>query len=150
MTWSYSGNPGSSAKDAVRFLIGDTDSNTRQQLLQDEEIAWMLTQYNNSPTQTAIRACEGIIAKFARLADESVGQVRISFSQRSDGYRKLLNDLRSRSAIEDMTPYAGGISKTDKKTIEQNADRVPPDFKKHMMENEAISPWVTDKNEDIE
>jgi hypothetical protein len=27
MTWSYSGDPSSSSTDAVRFLVGDTDTN---------------------------------------------------------------------------------------------------------------------------
>ncbi len=148
MTWSYSGNPGANAKDSVRFLIGDTDSNTRQQLLQDEEIAWLLSQYNDDPTQAAIRACEGIIAKLARLCNETVGSVSLSLSQKTDGYRKLLADLRTRSSMENMTPYAGGISKSDKRTRVQNTDRVKPDFEKHSMENTLISPWVSEGDGD--
>ena len=140
MAWSYSGNPGSSPKDTVRFLIGDTEN--CDQLLQDGEIVWVLGQYNNAPINAAVRCCETIISKFSRLADESVGQVRISFSQKAKGYRDMLRDLRNRLATESMVPYAGGVSISDMQTVRSNNDRVPPDFGKHMMENEQISPWV--------
>lgn len=139
MAWTYNG-PGESAKDAVRFLIGDTDS--RDPLLQDGEITWVLGQYNNAPMNAAIRCCETIISKFSRLASEKVGQVSIEFQQKAKGYRDMLRDLRNRLATEDMTPYAGGISRAD---MQQNDHKnlVRPDFTKHMMENQLISPWVT-------
>ena len=69
MGWTYGGDPSASAKDAVRFLVGDTDST--DQLLQDGEITYLLSQYNNAPLNAAIRACETIMAKFARMADET-------------------------------------------------------------------------------
>lgn len=141
MTWLYSGNPGYSAKDQVRFLIGDTDST--DPLLQDAEITWVLSQYNNAPMNAAIRCCEAIIAKFSRLANEAVGQVRIDFSQKAQAYTKMLTMLKTRLATEDASPYAGGISVSDKQAQTQNTDRVRPDFRKHMMENEQIAPWTT-------
>lgn len=141
MSWTYSGNPGSSAKDAVRFLIGDTDS--KDPLLLDGEIVWLLSLYNNSPINAAIRACETVMTKFSRLADESVGQVKISYSQKYKAYQNMSAALTERLTKEDMTPFAGGISKSQKKEEEQNTDRVKPDFTKHQMENEQISPWVT-------
>jgi hypothetical protein len=140
-TWSYSGNPGSSPKDATRFLIGDT--NQCDQLLQDAEITWILGQYNNSPINAAIRCVETIMSKFSRMADENVGRVRIDFSQKAKAYRAMRDDLIHRLATEDMTPYAGGISVSDTITQVQNKDRVKPDFTKHMMENQQISPWVS-------
>lgn len=141
MTWRYSYNPGYNAKDQVRFLIGDTDHT--DPLLQDEEIEWVLTQYNNTPMNAAIRCCESIIAKFSRLANESVGQVKIDFKQKAEGYIKMQTVLKTRLATEDAGPYAGGISKSDKRSNNQNTDLVKPDFRKHMMENEQIAPWTT-------
>jgi hypothetical protein len=141
MPFSYSGNPASSAKDQVRFLIGDTDK--CDVLLQDGEINWLLTQYNNTPMNAAIRACETIISKFSRQADEAVGQVKISFSQRAKSYQTTLTILRSRLAMEDCRPYAGGISIADKMIVAMNTDRVRPDFTRHMMENDLIAPWTS-------
>lgn len=139
--WSYSGDPNKSAKDQCRFLLGDTDS--QDQLLSDQEINWALGVYGNTPINACIRLAEGIIAKFSRLANEQVGQVRIDFKQKAEGYRALLRDLRSRLTMENATPYAGGISVADKQTVAMNSDRVRPDFTKHMMENDQIAPWVT-------
>jgi hypothetical protein len=141
VTWTYSGNPGSTPKDAVRFLIGDTDKD--DQLLQDGEVAWVLGMFNNTPANAAIYCCDHIISKFSRMADESVGQVRISYSQKSKAYRELRKDLVYRLATTDMTPYAGGLSVSDEIVTDSNIDRVKPDFTKHMMENNQISPWVT-------
>jgi len=45
MTWTYSGNPANSSSDAVRFLIGDTD--TTDQLISNEEIAYLVTVHGN-------------------------------------------------------------------------------------------------------
>lgn len=139
--WTYSGDPNQSAKDQVRFLVGDTSE--KEPLLQDGEIKWLLSQYQNTPLNAAIRACETIISKLSRLADESVGRVSISFSQRCKGYRDTLLMLRQRLAMEDAIPYCGGISVSDKQTQQMNSDRVRPDFTKHMMENDQIAPWTT-------
>lgn len=140
--WTYSGDPNTSPKDAVRFLIGDT--NCKDQLLLDGEINWLLGQYNNSPVNAAIRACETIILKFSRLADETVGKVSISFSQKAKGYRDSLVTLRSRLAMEDSSFYAGGINIADKLANVMDGALVRPDFRKHMMENDQIAPWTTE------
>ena len=42
MTWTYTGDPNVSDRDKIRFLIGDTDTN--DQLVNDEEIEWALTE----------------------------------------------------------------------------------------------------------
>jgi hypothetical protein len=139
MSWSYSGNPGSSPKDAVRFLIQDTIPSQPQ--LQDEEINWMLSLYNNAPMNAAIRACETLMAKYSRMVDQAVGQVKVSFSQRMKSYEQLLITLRNRLSIEDSAFYAGGINVTDKMLNAQNASLVKPDFTKHMMENHLQSTW---------
>lgn len=141
MSWTYSGDPSKTAKDAVRFIIGDTNMN--DQLLLDAEIAYFLNQYNQAPLNAAIRCCETIITKFGRLADEAVGQVRISYSQKAKNYRDIVKDLRQRLSIEDMTPFAGGISRSQKEIVRANADRVKPDFSKHEMENKNITPRTT-------
>jgi hypothetical protein len=146
VAWSYSGNPEKSLKDQVRFLCGDTRPD--DPLLQDEEIKFLIKQCNNSPYGSAIRCCEAIAVHFARLCDESVGQVRLSLSQKVEAYRKMKEDLRQRMATEDMTPYAGGISQTDHNMAVKDEDRIPPDFTKHQMENEQIAPWTQHAKDD--
>lgn len=141
MAWTYTGDPGASARDAVRFLIGDTDK--EDQLLLDGEILWILGMYNNAPLNAALRCCEFIAAKFSRLADEQVGRVSIKFSQKAKAYLALRTELVNRMASEDMNAYAGGISESDIQLVNANKDRIRPDFTKHMMENEQLAPFIS-------
>lgn len=138
MTWSYSGDPTSDPKDEVRFLIGDTDSD--DQLIEDEEINYLLDKEGGIILEAAARAAGAIAAKFAREADKDIGDYSISASQRAEAYRELekalskeSKDSRAKSAI----PFAGGISRDDKKQTRQDTDRVDPKFRKDLMENEG-------------
>ena len=141
MAWTYSGDPSSSKKDEVRFLIGDT--NTKDQLLLDAEINYLLGQHSQNSVMASARACEVLMAKFSRMADEQVGQVKINFSQKAKGYATLRDDLRRRIAMEQAMPYAGGISVADKEANRQDQDRSKPAFAKDMMDNNQTSPWIT-------
>jgi hypothetical protein len=143
MTWSYGGDPLVNSKDAVRMLVGDTDPT--DPLLQDGEINYFLAQYNNAPLNSAIRCCEVILAKFSRMVNEAVGGVRIDFTDRMKNMQSLKNTLILRLATEDAAPYAGGINISDIIQNNQNANRVCPDFTKHMMENQLIAPWVSNQ-----
>jgi hypothetical protein len=131
MAWTYSGKPSSSERDQVRFLIGDTKD--CDQIIQDEEIEYLL-DLEGSVFRAAAMACETIAAQFSRLADEKVGDISVSLSQKADAYLKLAKKLRNRSSGI-VFPYAGGISQTDKDTQEQDEDRVPGIFKRHMQES---------------
>lgn len=128
MSWSYSKNPGFSPKDNVRFLLGDT--NEQDQLLHDEEIAYMLGENRSDPYAAALSGCEAIMAKLSRATDETVGSVSIKFSQRLAGYEKLLSTLRRRQAFSSgIRPYSGGISRSDKRRMERDPDATQPNFK---------------------
>lgn len=141
MSWSYSDDPSTSPKDYVRFLIGDTDAS--DPLLSNEEITTFLKTYNNGVLLSAVRCCETIAAKLSRRVSEAVGQVKMEFQQAAKAYRDMARDLRARMSIEEITPYAGGISQADKKTQDYNSDRVKPDFTKQMMDNNQISPFTS-------
>jgi len=125
MTWSYSGDPSKTAKDQVRFLIQDTVET--DQLLSNEEIDFLNTQ-EGSTTKAAARGAEILAAQFARFCDEAVGAVRISFSQKFDHYTKLAKTLKRRSALNNICPFAGALSKAQKETERLNEDRVEPVF----------------------
>lgn len=137
MTWTYSGDPSSDEKDAVRFLIGDTDSD--DELIQDEEINYLLDE-EGAVKLAAARAAETIAAKFARKADRTIGDYSEKFSQKADNYFSLAKELEQQyddDVSEKAMPYAGGISKTDKESRENNTDRVKPAFSKGMMDNDT-------------
>lgn len=94
MTWTYSGNPASDDKDAVRFLIGDTESS--DPLIQDEEVAYLLSVYTE-PAHSAVAAARSIAARFSRESDRarSVGDLSLSesMSQKSSQYHHLGDHL---------------------------------------------------------
>jgi len=144
--WKYSGDPSANPKDAVRFIIGDTMES--DPLLTDEEITYLLNIYNGAPMNASIRGCEMIMAKFSRLADETAGQVKVSYSQKAKQYATMRDALTMRLAVEDMIPSAGGISVLGKIQNNANPDLVKPDFKKHMMENKEVAPWVNGPGDD--
>lgn len=135
MSWSYSGDPSSSDRDAVRFLIGDTDTSDQQ--LSNEEITWLLTDAG-SVHGAAIAAARALLAKFARLVDEAVGPYRISLSQRRDAYASLIADLEKRLALRVGTPIAGGISRARKQTVEEDSDRVVPAFTREQFDHPGV------------
>lgn len=105
MTWSYTGNPADSEKDAVRFLIGDTD--TTDQLLSDEEINYVITEAGDSRYQAAHDAAYAIASKFSRMAQsKSVGDLSISYADRAQAYFALANELLELGARRDVpTPW---------------------------------------------
>lgn len=126
MTWTYDGDPNGDRKDQVRLLVGDTD--TEDQLVQDEEIEFVLTQYvpvDGKPAWLAgAHTADMIAARFARKADRSVGPLSISAKQQRDHYRELAADLRmlhatnglgnpgTLGAVKPASPILSGGGKT--------------------------------------
>ncbi len=104
MTWTYTGDPNVSDRDRIRFLIQDTD--TTDQLVSDEEIAWALTEAG-SIYQTAHDLCTIIAAKFARMAtSKSVGDLSLSYSDRAETYHRLAGRMLHLADRRDVpTPW---------------------------------------------
>lgn len=94
MTWTYTGDPANNSRDAVRFLVADTD--TTDQLITDEEITYLLDLYVEPP-HAAVGAARAIAAKFSREADQArtVGDLSLSesLSQKSFQYHHLGDHL---------------------------------------------------------
>lgn len=138
--FSYT-NPGTSLKDQVRFLVGDTKAN--DPFLQDEEIRYLLQAHQMEPNTAAIAACEAILSQLARSRDESVGSVSISFSQSLAGYEKMLARLKLQLALSGgIAPYAGGISIQDKRSARRDGDWQRPDFSTDMMRSQFVTQYL--------
>jgi len=141
MAWTYGGDPSANARDAIRFLIGDTD--TTDQLLSDEEIAWVNTEASGTSTGTtalydaAYRCCLTIASKLAREADKQIGDLSVSMSQRAKAYREQAASLKALSGREGGVPipYAGGITISDKEIDEENSDIFRTWFSSGQFEN---------------
>lgn len=94
MAWSYSGDPKTSPKDEVRFILGDTDA--IDPILSDEEIEYTLELSDNNVQRAAAEACSKIIAKYVREVDYTIGPESVKAGQRLDNWRRLLADIESK------------------------------------------------------
>lgn len=143
MAWTYSQDPTSSKKDEVRFLIGDTDS--RDPLLQDEEILYLLTM--GGVFMAAILASESISAKFSRLADVKVGELAKQASQMAIAYRRLATDLRHRYLLfAGVTASFGGISRAKEQEYDQDPDNIPSPFRNEQFDHPGTPDFQSGRN----
>jgi hypothetical protein len=147
--WTYT-DPRTSRKDEVRFLVGDTNADPDEQLLQDEEIAYALELYpitsdvtvpdgnggfttiidrTEQPLMAALVCAEAIWAYFQRQADERLPPVNFEFAARAKNYKVKVDDLRRVIAVRGgVQPYVGGISILDKERNRDDQDKPSPDF----------------------
>jgi len=125
MVWNYSGDPGSSDRDAIRFLIGDTDE--LDPLIQDEEIAWVLLENPDVRLAGAV-VLRALAAKLSRQGDKRVGEVSESASQMAEAFSARADELESQ-AMSLALPSFGGLSISEKETLDEDTDAVQPSFR---------------------
>lgn len=152
MAWSYNSSDlnttaTSGRLNSVRLLIGDTDTN--DQLTQDEEIFFALTQNGNNVYYAAAWACRIISAKFSRLVDTQLdGALQASYSDRSKQYTLLATQMEAlgkRVSGRALGVSAGGISQAAMGVVEANTDRVAPQFTVDQFDNpEAGDQYLPD------
>ena len=111
-TASYSGDPDSSPKDAVRFLIYDTD--TDSPLYSDAEIAGFLSMFGG-PMYAAAAGARAQAAKFSGLATKRVGDLSISYGQVAANWRAMAATYQQQADLGGAV-YTSGISKSDMAT----------------------------------
>jgi hypothetical protein len=117
----------------VRLLVGDNIANAPQ--LQDEEITFFLTQ-RASIYGGAAECCRFLASQMSRQADTVQGDMRTMYSARAKSYAMRAADFENKAKIYgSSTPYAGGISISDKLQQVQDTDRVAPQFNIGMDDN---------------
>jgi hypothetical protein len=107
-SWSYTGNPENRLLDACRFVIGDTDSTN--QLLMDQEILWLLSQWEENIYTAGAEGCVAISGKFTRMGDysKSVGDLSLSTQHQAqaNAFLTRADHLRNQAAnIGQTQPY---------------------------------------------
>lgn len=141
MTWTYGGAPGTTSaatrRDAVRFLVGDTDTSDQQ--VTDEEIAFALSQTADDVYSAGAVICRGISGKYARLVDTSFETVSSSYSQRATHYAdlaaRLSKEAKRLGSVGLGVPTAGGMSISGMQGVDDDTDRVPPAFRVEQFTN---------------
>ena len=111
--WTYSGDPGSSELDEVRFWVQDTDESFP--LLQDEEISYLLDAWipaTGSTLFVAAVAAEVVSARFASEVSVSADGVSVQVSELQGRYERLaaqlLEQYKAQSAAS-STPLLTGV-----------------------------------------
>jgi hypothetical protein len=141
-TWEYSGDPTSSAKDEVRFLLGDTDDADPQ--FSDEEINYLVATEGNA-SSAAISGARTLAAQYARLVSKTVGDLRLESQQRSANYAALAKFLASGSGGGGVAPIPAvtGTRWADKELAYADPDRVPSQFRigQDDIDQEADQRW---------
>ena len=126
MTFTYSGDPSTSIRNYVRFLIHDTDSTDA--LFSDEELNYVISEWNNDAYKAARECAEILIARFSRLADsssKSVGDISVSesYSSKIAHYKELANSLLTREMRKSPPrPFANA------QALKSTNDRIVDDY----------------------
>lgn len=150
MSFTYSDNPASNQRDAIRFMAGDTEEVPRRSLT-DNEIRFVAARYglagddsdfDETATGTmrkmlsvAAECCEMLAGRYSADAAYSVGGMNEQVNQRASQYRTRARQLRAamRRAVG-IKVYGRSIS--DKETAADQTDLVQSIFKKEMFDNE--------------
>jgi len=137
MAFNYSGNPGDSVRDLVRFLIHDTVS--AGALFQDEEIDYLITIHEDGYT-SAIAAVQVLISRTADDASETrkVGELSFTTGAGSamSSYLALIKVLKQ--AKWDLDPAAPTVnSNAIIKTTQKINENAGSDFVLGQMDNKT-------------
>ena len=153
MSWSYSPSDlntttASGRLNSVRLLVGDTDTN--DQLVQNEEITFALSQANNSIYYAASWICRTIAAKFSRMVDTQLdGALEANYSDRSKQYQQLATQIEAqgkKTSGKSLGVFGGGISSAAVSVAHADEDRVIPVFSINQFDNvEAGEGYIPDE-----
>lgn len=128
MAFTYSGDPATSARDALRFTLQDTVEALA--LFQDAELDYALAEHSDNVNTAAIALCLTLSLRFAQELDRAVDRVSESgTAARAQFYRDLHDTLRARGAVL-AGLRIGGRRHSEKEALESNPDAVQPEFKK--------------------
>lgn len=142
--FSYSGDPASSPKDAVRFEVQDTNEKTA--FLQDAEVVYaILTETGEEEPDArgilcaSARCCEVIARQLSRQADEIVGSLGATYSKSAAGFTARAKELRL-IAQGSGSIAMPAISRSEKRRLRQDHDRVQPLFRRRQHQMRGFGP----------
>jgi hypothetical protein len=143
MAWTYGADPANSNRDAVRLLIGDTDTSDQQ--LQDSEVDYFLGLFgatgDGRVVPAAIRCCDAIAAKYARQVDTTNQGLSVGASKRLAHYQSLAEELRLQLGTTGEV-FLGGSKYSENDKLDDNNNLIPPSFRVGQMD------WVRRSDDD--
>lgn len=116
--------------DKARALLGDTATT---ELLTDDHIEAVLALYSFN-SSVAFLATELATRYAQKPGSVSANGKSVSWADRVRTWLALATQMRAGGVTgpPSVAPYAGGLSKTDKRTVEGDTDRVQPVFTKNL------------------
>ena len=123
MAWSFSDSL-STNLDKVRLKLGDTE--TTDQILQNETISALLTEHSDDVNLATIACCRAIIAKYNRTIDRNAAGMSANRSIIVENYRQLLAELLRANRGNAGARYKGSFSRDRQETIEDDSDFILP------------------------
>jgi hypothetical protein len=153
MSWSYDPNTLNTTTSAgrintVRLLVGDTD--TTDQLVQNEEITFALSQTGDNVYYAAVWTCRAIAAKFSRMVTTTLdGALSANYSDKAKQYNQLAIQIEvqgKKTSGKALGVSAGGISVSGMNVVNSTFDRVKPAFGINQFDNpEAGDQYIPDE-----
>ena len=131
-TYSFSGDPATSDKDAVRFWIQDMGPDVW--LVSDQGILFVLQQYTQ-PLFAAAQVLRALASQYAQKVTKRVGDLSINYSDKAKQFLALADDLEQQASMNGVMPYGGGVSKSDMRAVAENSDRPKPAFRVKQFDN---------------
>lgn len=96
MTWSYSGDPSTSNKDQVRYLVGDVTQNVVYSL-NDAEVNFAITQANDSPANLYHVAADVADRMATRALQQVTTSRKLGDLEVAENYQQVATALRKLS-----------------------------------------------------
>lgn len=129
-----------STLDQTRFLIGDTDLTAPT--FQDEEISGNLAIYGD-PMDAAIAMATAQAAVYARKPSMTVDGLTVNYRELSANFTALAQQLRKQRAERPgmMGAIVSGVSISDVHSVDQDRDRVKPQFRIGMDDDPPPEHW---------
>lgn len=141
MTWTYdptdlSNDTAEGKLNAVRLLVGDTD--TTDQQTQDEEISFALLESNNSTYLAAAWIARAIASKYSRMVTTKLqGALSADYSDLASHYSTLADSLEYQGKTKGASigVIAGGLTKSSVDLVRTNTDRIEGSFRRDRFKN---------------
>lgn len=124
MAWTFTDSPDSTTtqgrRDAVRILVGDTDS-TDELPLSDAAIDynWSVAQSNIG---AAILSARQLQAYYAREVNKTIGKLKVSASVRTAAFAALVDSLRRDASATSVGIFIGGTSVSENELQDANTN----------------------------
>jgi glycerate-2-kinase len=141
MAWSYDptdldNTTASGRLNIVRLLVGDTD--TVDQQVQNEEIAFGLSENGNNIYLSASWVARAISSKYSRQVTTSLdGALSADYSDLAKQYQTLADQLEYQGKTNGASVgiLAGGITKTQVEGVRANTNRIEGSFRRDRFKN---------------